>query len=443
MSGDPLDFFERSIRRIEESSAPIPDLRIDSLYRFHEADYGRLCTALNERYPSGHWARDRSNFKYAIEQAIQLLSAGLCNLAEQQFDGGHPLECCVRIVNAPTLSPYIRKDLHNYVIVPTGFLSSLECFVSSTFALAALAAAQIDPDQRTAVWDRDLVLGAIANLAERDLPAFTRGVMEAALESNVQQVLENFSDPVAFIAFDRDVHAQLKKMLPSKTHWQRLGFQNLRAALEHYPAIQSEAVKIARLALCFAVCHEFGHVFTLSVQADGADELAADESFTDMLGTLVLHQLIESRVLSAIIGCAVTPSDLGYALGAFHAWNLGKALGGLLTAEDDEGVQGCLAQLHEVAGRWKKAMTLIREVWIDPVPALAHLEEKPSRGFMITNHWGLTAAGLLRFALLMKGHNMGVDLACRVLPQLADRNSKLYAYIAGTAAPAKPPTGSE
>src|ERR1700730_14385713 len=55
MSNNPLDFFERSIRPIEESSGPIPDLQIDKLLGFSDSEGDRLYSALTDRYPAGPW----------------------------------------------------------------------------------------------------------------------------------------------------------------------------------------------------------------------------------------------------------------------------------------------------------------------------------------------------------------------------------------------------
>ncbi|HEY4847850.1 MAG TPA: hypothetical protein VIH87_08675 [Methylocella sp.] len=431
MSNNPLDFFERSIRPIEESSGPIPDLQIDKLLGFSDSEGDRLYSALTDRYPAGHWALDQLRFRYSTEKAMQLLSAGLCMLGNKRFEDGHPLECCARIVNAPTLSPYIRKRKFNYVIVSAGFISAIEKFVSSTCAIATIAASQKDPNKDTVLWDQDFFLGSISILADTDIFTFTRGVMEASSEGWMQQVVEDSSDMLTFLAFDRKMHSKLMGMMPEASNWKRLGYRNLDEALTRYPEIRKNAEKIARLSVCFAVCHEFGHAFTLSIGAEGAQELGSDENFTDMTGSLILYRLIEAGVLPIIVGSEVTVRDLGHALAAFHSWNLSKELCGLLRKQEDIEIDAALARLQEVAMRWDNAMILIKKVWIEDVPALAHLRDKVSIGLMIVNHWGVMTAGMLRVALLVRDNTTDIETACKLLPLLSNRESKLYSLMTG------------
>jgi hypothetical protein len=90
-----------------------------------------------------------------------------------------------------------------------------------------------------------------------------------------------------------------------------------------------------------------------------------------------------------------------------------------------------VSRIHEVAERWKKAMALIGKVWTDGVPALARIDGAATTGFLIVNHWAVMPAGMLRVALLNKGHAMDIETAGRVLPLLANRDSKIYTYLAG------------
>jgi hypothetical protein len=191
------------------------------------------------------------------------------------------------------------------------------------------------------------------------------------------------------------------------------------------------ATKIARLSLCFTICHEFGHVFTLSIDAEGTQELAANETFTDMTGSLILQKLIEAKIIAVIVGSKVTHRDLGHALAGFHSWNLSKELGALLKEPKNINIENALTRIHEVATRWEQAMKMIRKVWIDDVPSLVNIEEKVTTGWMITNHWGVMTAGMLRVALLKNGHNTDIETACKALPLLANRDSKIYDYLGG------------
>ena len=431
MSSDPLELFERAIRPVEESSGPIPNLRVDKLLGFSDSENDRLLSALAKFYSAGHWASNPSSFNCAIEKAIQLLSAGLCSLKNQEFEDGHPLECCARIVNAPTLSPYIYKRDFNYVIVPVGFLSSMEKFISSTYAIATISASQKDPTGKTAVWDQDLFLGLLAVLADVDISTFTQGVLEASSESAMQEVVEGFSDPIVFSVFDREVQKKLMGMMPSASNWKGLGYRDLTEALTRHPEIKRTATKNARLSVCFTICHEFGHVFTLSVKAEGAQQLGSDETFTDMIGVLILYRLIEFKILTAIVDTEVTPRDLGHAVAAFHSWNLSKELAGLLKPKEGIKTEDAFSRIHEVAKRWLEAMKLIQKVWIDDVPALARVGESVSTGSTIVNHWGVMTSGMLRVALISKGHNIDMEEVCALLPLLSNRDSKLYAYLAG------------
>jgi hypothetical protein len=220
-------------------------------------------------------------------------------------------------------------------------------------------------------------------------------------------------------------------MMPSASNWEKLGFKQLADALIRHPKIRMAATKIARLSICFAICHEFGHVFSLSVAAEGAQDLGTDEKFTDMIGTLILYRLIEARVLPVIVGSEITPRDMGHALAAFHSWSLSKELSGLLRQKGDINTGKALNRIHEVAERWKKAMTLIQKVWTDDVPVLASVGKKVSIGYNIVNHWGVMTSGMLRIALVIKGHNYDMEEACKVLSLLSNRDSKLYTLLAG------------
>jgi hypothetical protein len=396
---------------------------------FSDSEGNGLFSALKNFYPEGHWASNQSSFDLITEKAIQLLSAGLCSLKNKEFHDGHPLECCARIVKAPTLSPYIRRNNFNYVIVPVGFLSSIEKFISSTYAIATIAASQKDPTGKTAVWDQDLFLGSIAVFADADIWTFSRGVMEASSESAMQQVVEGFSDLIIFSVFDREVQKRLMEMMPSASNWERLGYKQLADALVRYPKIRSGATKIARLSVCFAICHEFGHVFALSLEAEGARELGTEETFADMMGTQILYRLIETKILPVIIDSEITPRDVGHALAAFHCWSLSKELAGLLKQERDIKTEEAFIRIHEVAKRWEKAMMLIQKVWNDDVPVLACRGEKVSIGSMIVTHWGIMTSGMLRIALANKGHNFDMEMACKLLPLLSNRDSKLYTFL--------------
>jgi len=362
---------------------------------------------------------------------MQLLSAGLCMLRNSRFEGGHPLECCTRLVNAPTLSPYIRKDGFNYVIVPVGFISAIERYVSSTYAIATVAASWKDPDRATILWDQDFFLGSIALLADADVHVFTRGVIEASLEASMQQVVEDFPDLLTFSAFNRKLHDRMMEMMPAASDWRSFGYVNLEEALARHRDIRRAARKIARLAVCFAICHEFGHVFTSTVDAEGAQDLSTIETFTDMMGSLVFHRLIEAGILPVIVGSEVTDRDFGHAMAAFHSWNLSKALGSLLHNPVGPGTNAMLERLLEVAMRWDGAMSLIQKVWTDQVPALAHLEDPVSVGHMIMNHWGMMTGGMLRAVLLGKGMPVDIDTACELLSRLTDRESRLYTLMTG------------
>ena len=431
MLSDPLEFFERTVRSVEESAGPVSDIQVDKLLMFSESEGDRLLSALTDFYPPGHWAAEQSNFDYIAERAMQLLSAGLCSLKNKEFQDGHPLECCARIVRAPTLSPYIRRSKFNYVVVPVGFLSSIEQFVSSTYAIATIGASEKDSTGKAAAWDEDLFLGSIAVFADAHLSTFTSAVMEASSESAMQQSVEGFSDPINFAVFDREFQKKMMEMMPSRNHWERFGYTNLGDALAQNPNIERLATKISRLAVCFAVCHEFGHVFTLSVDSEGAQELGKEETFTDMMGTLILYRLIENNILPVIINSKVTPRDLGHALAAFHSWNLSKELARLLKQKEDSKTKEALMRIHEVANRWTKAMTLIQKVWTEDVPVLASVGQKVSIGYMIVNHWGVMTSGMLRAALVNNGHNFDMEAACKVLPLLSNRESRIYTYLAG------------
>jgi len=428
---NPLDFFERSIRSIEESSGPIPDLQIDRLLRFGDVETERLFDALRKIYPDGHWAVNHSNFQHTIEKAMQLLSAGLCDLGANDQERVHPLECCTRIVNSPTLSPYVLKNEYNYVIIPTGFISSLEKFISSTYAMAAIATSQLDPDKNTILWEQDLFLSSIANFADTNIFTYTRGIIEASLESSMQKVVEDFFDSLVFSSFDRDMHKELMKSMPSASSWDKLGYKDLGEALNRHQEIMRVATKIARLTVCFTICHEFGHVFSFSIDAEGADELAVNETFADMTGILILQRLVETKIIAVIVGSEVTYKDLGHALAGFHSWNLSKELGTLLNDPKNINIKDVLTHIHEVASRWEQAMKMIREVWVDDVSSLSNVGEKISTGWMITNHWGVMTAGMLRVALLKNGHKIDIETACKVLPSLANRDSKIYKYLGG------------
>jgi hypothetical protein len=429
MLGDPLEFFERVARSRYESPGPIRDLQIDKLLGFSDSENARLLTALADFYPAGHWTSDRTNFSHSIEKAIQLLSAGLCSLKNRGFVNHDPLECCARIVQSPKLSPFVVKDTFNYVIVPVGFLSSIEKFISSTYAIATVAASGADPTGNSVVWDEDMLLGSIAILADTNIFTFTRGVMEASSEGAMQQVVDEFSDSIVFSVFDREIQKGMMEMMPSASSWERLGYHDLSDALVRYPKIRKCARTIARLSVCFTICHEFGHVFSLAIKSDGAEELAADETLADMMGIQVLYRLSEAKILPAIVDAAVTSRDLGHALAAFHSWNLSIQLAGLLRPMEHVDIEDMSARVNAVAKRWESAMTLIDKVWTDEVPVLAHLKEKVSTGKMITNHWGVMTAGMLRIALLYKGHNIDMESACKILPLLSNRDSKLYTLL--------------
>jgi hypothetical protein len=170
-------------------------------------------------------------------------------------------------------------------------------------------------------------------------------------------------------------------------------------------------------------------VFSLAIKSDGAEELAADETLADMMGIQVLYRLSEAKILPAIVDAAVTSRDLGHALAAFHSWNLSIQLAGLLRPMEHVDIEDMSARVNAVAKRWESAMTLIDKVWTDEVPVLAHLKEKVSTGKMITNHWGVMTAGMLRIALLYKGHNIDMESACKILPLLSNRDSKLYTLL--------------
>lgn len=388
MSSEVLDFFERSIRPVEESSGPTPEIQIDRLLRFTNADGDRVFAALRERLPLEHWASDGRNFQSITEGAIQLLSVGLCRLRDGPRDDGHPLECCARVVHAPTLSPYVRKAKFNYVVMPVGFISAIQKFVFSTYSMATIAACQKDPKRETILWDHDFFLGAITLLAETDVFTFTRGVMEASLESSMQKVVENFSDILTFSAFNRDLQDAMLEMMPAKSSWGQFGFDTLDSVLDKNSDVRLHATKIARLAVCFTVCHEFSHVFTLSIDAEGAKELATDEVFADLSGALIFYRLTESGILPLIVGSSVTERDLGNALAAFHCWNLSKELGRLAWKDPANMSASAIDRLHEVAVRWTKAMGVIQQIWTDDVPAMKNSADNISVGRMMVNHWG-------------------------------------------------------
>lgn len=431
MLSDPFEVFEQTIRPIEESAGPLPNLDVDKLLGFQVADTDRIFEALQENYPEGHWAVDRSRFSGAIEEAMQLLSAGLCKLRNYQSIGFESLDCCARIVNSPTLSPYVRKSPYSYIIIPTGFISSLEKFISSTYALAAISSFQLDPNKKTLIWDQDIFLGSIARLASDDVFVFTNGVMEASLESSLQQVLDDFFDPLTFTAFNRDFHQEIAKEMGLSTPWEKFGINHLNEALDQHQEIKRRATALARLSVCLTISHEFGHAFAFAMDGEGAQELAADEALADSLGVLILHRLIEANVIPIITGCEVTHRDMGNALAGFHAWNLSKGLGSLLKKSKTEYVRKDLDNIHQVAVRWEQAVRLIRRVWIDSVPALHHSSDDVTTGLMITNHWGLMIAGMLRIVLLKNGHNADMETACKILPLLVNRESKLYSHLHG------------
>lgn len=419
----PVDYFEKVIRAQEESALPTLGVDVDRLLFLSAADKCVFTNALTDYYGQSHWSSVVSNFKSATEAAFQMVAAGLCRLKDRDEYRPNDLECCVRVVHSPSLAAYVIREPHNYIVVPIGFVASVQSYISTIYALASIGAVDKDPSCKSNLWKSDTILGSLIAIWEKDERAFLEGVFEYSSQLSIAPIVDSFEDNLAFTGFDLDIHKKSQAMM-NLQRLRELGFTNTEETLENFQEVGQLASSISKLLLTYAICHELGHLFMSTVPDSDAGILASDETLADQFGTQILWRLYETRFLERIYPKETNFFNVVSAIMAFHSWNLSKGLAEILakvTSGTEQDLQHSLDNVHKIAKRWDECCMTQQKA------LTTNADGPPSEAaVMLTNSWSIPCAGMLLMNARFRGRNVDLYEAGKLLPLLTNRQSKLY-----------------
>ncbi|NCR42129.1 MAG: hypothetical protein GPJ21_21280 [Microcystis aeruginosa W13-11] len=441
-----INYFESFLRKREESVQPTFPIDVDNLLSFKTEDKKIFIDHLSQYYGNTHWSSNTCYFNSTSEAALQVFATGVCRLKHHDRHQKDDLDCCIRLVHSPSLSPYVLTKPYSYIIVPSGFISSLQMYVSTIYALSIIGAESEDSTQTTLLWRDDMILGALLFLWEKDQYAFLHGILMYSSELCVAHLLDSFSDLMASIAFHRQMHSEMQNMLPSIDNLRKQGFTSIQEVLGKSKKVQATSNHISRILLFYSLSHEFGHLFLSLVDKEVANldeydnyvnEYLRSEEGADLFGMQIVWRLYETGNLSPISYEGCTSYHVVAAMLAFHSWNLSKVLSEILSrvmnVSSNENINSLFDRLNQTSLRWQKACRAIKEI----MPEKQHFTELYdsrgdtffSSGQFLVNQWSIPCAGLLMMILRTKGFICDIYDACDLLDSLMDKESEVYAYL--------------
>ena len=133
-----LKVFEAHIQPEEHDSEADLGCDVDEFLGF-QPDWS-FHRDVDERVAADSWMRERAHYSHHAEWRLQEVCASACLLTSDKYRPLDPVpldRICVRIVNRSFGSPYHKavKGYH-YIVVPTGYLASLENYWRTHQALA-------------------------------------------------------------------------------------------------------------------------------------------------------------------------------------------------------------------------------------------------------------------------------------------------------------------
>jgi len=326
------------------------------------------------------------------------------------------------------------------IVVPRGFLASVESFVSTVFELSYVGACLFDREALSARGDLDQLVMVQSKLMADQPNEYAFGVFTALSPTFLAFTIAESPDLLRAAMFSEDIYRSLNAFLPSSHRFESLGFGSLGNILQREPTIQRDALNIRRLIACVALCHEMGHLLVDEAcrQAEsvpGHEALGHDrnEKLADGFGTLIFYRLKEAGLLSLVLdGEAVSHGAFVNALAAFNAWSLATCLVRVSVAQSQKNERAkseAMAALAHVAGRWKRNA----EMLIEAEGESANGDGNFGLAETLFACWSFPCGELLRQLFLSIGLRVDEELAFRALYELDDPKSEICRTIATAA----------
>jgi len=427
-----LNWFEYEYRHGLEAKFAFADLsRSDLGYNTKAAS--AFLEALREYYPADHWAVNPVNYPTNDDLALQAMLAAACRLRPEGLGcTDHVLDSCLRVARSPALSPYAILS-KKVIIVPRGFLKSINTFLSTILELSISGAKLLDPEKATALWDFENIVSAQVHLWLEEPFAYRYGIFVALQPTMMAQVISDFDDTLRAAVFAEHMNRELQQMMPASHRFADLGVGELGSIITSNSAVEQKGLDLRRLVACVAIAHELGHLLVggTAKSLEGgphAAESFQDESLADAVGMLIMRSVKEAGFLDLFVqNRPVTYVDLFGAIAAFYAWNLSICIARLLTAGFEKSSrkhEAAMTTLTQVAGRWQKVVEIL-------IKASQDEEHETLQNTVqgICSVWNASCAEILSMLVNSKGVTLNHDQAFAALYRLGDPKSKINALL--------------
>ena len=432
-----LRWFEQEYRHLLEAEFAFADLDPDAGSLGYGPDAKRaLLKALQTHHPAGHWAGDAANYPSIDDLALQFIFSAARRLApDRQSGGADTFDACLRVIRSPNISPYVLTD-RAIVVVPRGFLASVDSFVTTVLELSIIGAKLLDPAMTSAAWRPERIVLAQSKLAVDKPFDYAFGIFVALQPTFAALLTADAPEFLRAALFRKAMYSDLNKMMPASHRFAEMGLGTLGKILSQVPPVQDLAVDLRRLVACVAICHEMGHLLVdqaarAAENQTGKQSLGQDhnESLADAFGTLLFYRMKEAGLLTLLLeGRAVTHGLFVNAIAAFNAWSLAVCIARVDATKSNRNERGtaeAMTALVHVAGRWKKSGEILAQ-------AEGREEGNETPGFAETvwAGWSFPCAELLRQLVLKGGRRIDCDDACQFLYHLDDPQSKICKLLA-------------
>jgi hypothetical protein len=432
-----LPWFEGEYRQLLEAEFAFADVDPNAGSLGYGPDAKRsFLAALQAHHPAGHWAGDAANYPSVDDLALQFIFAAARRLApDGQGGGGGRFDACLRVIRSPAISPYVLTD-RGIVVIPRGFLASVDSFVTTILELSLVGVRLCDPTTAVGPWGPERIVLGQSQLAVDKPFEYAFGIIVALQPTLAALVVTSAPPALRAALYRKAMYDELNAMMPVSQRFAALGFGKLGEILPKTPAVHAFGIDLRRLVACVAICHEMGHLMVdeaarATEQQTGEEAVGPDnnESLADAMGMLLFYRMKEAGLLALLLeGRPVTHGLFVNALAAFNAWSLAIQIGGLdaaLSNRNESSKAHALGAITHVAARWKKCGEILTEAEGDE-------ETDGQLGFAKTvwAGWSFPCAELLRQVFLKGRRRLDCDDAFRALYVLDDPDSEIFRALA-------------
>lgn len=432
-----LHWFERDYRHLLEAEYAFAELDGDGgSLGFGPETKQSFLSALQAMHHEPHWCGDAANYPTIDDLALQLIVTAANSLRPDGRTSGTPFDACVRVVRSPMVSPYVLSA-RGIIVVPRGFLASVDAFVSTVCELSYVGARLHDHSATLAHWDLYRIVMAQSRLITDHPNEYAFGAFVALQPTFFAFAIADSPDFLRAAVFNKNLYPGLNEMMPTSHRLEALGFGSLGSILPLEPQLLRTATDLRRLVACVALCHEMGHLLVdeASRAAENVPGHVAlghegNERLADGFGIGIFYRMKEAGLLTLLLeGRAVTHGAFINALAAFNAWSFAVCIVRVSVAQfekNERAKREAMAALVQVAGRWKRNADMLIQA------EGGHADEGKTLGLAETvfPSWSFPCSELLRQLFLSIRLRIDDDQAYQALYSLDDPDSEVCRHIA-------------